>query len=136
MTNRAVAHVEAIHRQKQFRVGRLDLFQRAVLPFARVFRSERERDLHIETFVAPVADEIDLPFARTADRDVIASSQELKIDDILQKLVDVTAKIPPDDRVPKASNPSHSISRPPPECACRPDPGVERARSRKPPRRP
>ena len=58
MTNRAVAHVEAIHRQEQFRVGCLDLLQRAVLPFARVFRSERERDLYIEPFVAPVADEI------------------------------------------------------------------------------
>ena len=37
MTDRAIAHVKTVHREKQLRVSRLDLLQRAVFPFASIF---------------------------------------------------------------------------------------------------
>ena len=69
-----------------------ELLKCAIFPFAGIFRAKRERDLHIETLAASVADEGDLPLAHATDRDLITSSQELEIDHVLQQLVDIPAK--------------------------------------------
>ena len=84
MTNRTVAHIKTIHREQQFRVVCLDLFQRTILAFAGILRTKRERDLHINALAAPVAHEIDLFLAHTAYRNLIPPSQELEINDVLQ----------------------------------------------------
>ena len=102
MTDRAVAHVKTIHGEQKFRVGRLDLLQRAVLPLTVFLGTERERDLDVEALAAPVADKIDLLLPCAADRDLITPPQELEVDHVFQQLVDITAKTSPHDRVAQA----------------------------------
>ena len=99
MAYRAIAHVKTIHREKHLGVICPYLFQRTVLPFAGVCRAKGERNLDIDALATSVAYEINLLFTYPANRDLIAPSQEFKIDDILQKLIDISAKIAPDDRI-------------------------------------
>ena len=99
MAYHAIAHVKTIHCEKHLGVICPYLFQRTVLPFAGVRRAKGERNLDIDALATSVAYEINLLFMYPANRDLIAPSQEFKIDDILQKLIDISAKIAPDDRI-------------------------------------
>ena len=64
-------------------------------------RCQQIGNLDIQFFAPPVAYEVDLLVSGSANRDVVASAQQLQIDDVLKNEVDVPC-VAAEDRLPYA----------------------------------
>ena len=99
MSNRSIAHIEPVHRQKKFTVRRLNILEHSIFPLTSLFISKHECHLNIEPFRSLIADEIDFALFQPSNADVISATHELEIYNILEKLINITSKTSPHNRV-------------------------------------